>query len=149
MTGEFFNLENNPLGSRLISVKLKKLKPSYVYRLPIRLTLVAGIFLATVLSLYLLVSNSTPTEVGPIGITSLFILVFVATITMLTLVKMIILRSTRVSIEGLVGLSLVPTLILALGSLRQLSALDVALIIIFAGLINFYVKRATAKPDAN
>lgn len=130
-------------------MKLKKLKPSYIYRLPIRLTLAAGVLLSSVLALYLLVTSSTPNEVGPLGVTAFFVLLFVATITMLTLVKMIILRSTKVSVEGLVGLALIPTLILALGSLRQLSVLDVGLIIIFAGLINFYVRRATKKPDAN
>lgn len=130
-------------------MKLKKLKPSYLYRLPIRLTLAGGVLLATTLAIYVLITSSTPNDVGPLGITALFVLIFVAVITMLTLVKMVILRSTKVSIEGLVGLALIPTLTLALGSLRQLSAIDIGLIIIFAGLINFYVRRATKKPEAN
>ncbi len=130
-------------------MKLKKLKPNYIYRLPIKLTLVAGVLLATALALYTLVTNTNPNEAEPVGITGFFILVFVATITILTLVKMLVMRSTRVSIEGLVGLALIPTLILALGSLRQLSMLDIVLIIVFATLINFYVRRATVKPDAN
>ncbi len=130
-------------------MKLKKLKPNYIYKLPIRLTLVTGVLFAVTTALYVLVTASTPKAIGPLGVTMFFILVFVAIITTLTLVKMIITRSMRVSIEGLVGLALIPTIILALGTLRQLTILDVALIVVFAGLINFYVRRATLKPGAN
>jgi hypothetical protein len=104
---------------------------------------------SAVIALYLLVTKGTPSKVGPLGITLLFILIFVVIITILTLVKMLFLRSTRVSLEGLVGLALIPTIILALGSLRQLSALDLVLIVTFAGLVNFYIRRATKKTNAN
>ncbi len=130
-------------------MKLKKLKPSYLYRLPLGLSVVLLVLLASIVLIYSLVALSNPTEVGPLGVTSLFILVFVATITTLTLVKMLVARSTTVSLEGLVGIALVPTLILALGSLRQLTIIDVVLILIFAGLVNFYVRRATKKISSN
>jgi len=120
-----------------------------IYRLPFRLTLVLSVLVATLVATYLLVTTTTPGEVGPMGVTALFVLIFVATITTLTLVKMLILRSTSVTIEGLVGLALVPTLLFALGSLRQLDLLDVVLIFIFSGLVNFYVRKATKKPEPN
>ncbi len=120
-----------------------------LYKLPIRLTLVMGVFVAASIGGYLLLVTTTPKEVGPVGVTSLFILFFIVGMSTLTLVKMLVVRSTIVTVEGLVGLALVPTLLLALGSLRQLNLLDVVLVVVFSGLVNFYVKRATKKPKPN
>jgi len=85
----------------------------------------------------------TPDEVGPLGVTTAFILVFVVTITALTLLKMIAKQSTVVTVEGLVGWALIPTLFLALGTLKQLTIVDVLLILLFVVLLSFYIRRAT------
>ena len=98
------------------------------------------------ISLFLIVillTTSTPDRVGPLGITVMFVLVFVVILSTLTLVKMLFKRTTIVTMNNLVGWALVPTLFLGLGTLKQLTILDVVLIAVFVVLLSFYIKRAT------
>jgi hypothetical protein len=124
-------------------------KVSKIYRVPLRLTLVLSLWTVVVISLLLLLFHSNPESIGPIGVTIFFVLIFVALITTLALIKMIMLRTTKVTIEGLVGLSLIPTILLALRSLRQLTALDVILIVLFALLVNFYIRKMSKPNPSN
>ncbi len=119
------------------------------YKAPVRLTFVIGVFLAAVVVLYLIMTTSNPQSAGPLGVTVLIVLMFVAILSTLTLVKMLILRTSKVSLRGLVGLALIPTIVIGLNSLRQLSLVDVVLIVLFASLVNLYIRKALTAPDSN
>lgn len=118
-----------------------------MYLTPIRFTAVAVTLTAAILTMYLLISIYTPQTAGPLGVTVFIILLFVAILSTLTLVKMIFLRTSKVSLRGLVGLALIPTISIALNSLRQLSVVDIVLIVIFAALVNLYIKKAVSTPS--
>lgn len=130
-------------------MKLKKLSPMALYKLPIRVAFSLTILAIALVAVYIVASTTTPENAGPLGITAMFILLFVAILTTLTLVKMLVLRTSRVTIEGLVGISLVPVIIIALRTLRQLTIVDVLLVVIFAVLVNFYIKKAISRPNHN
>ncbi len=114
-----------------------------IYKVPVRLIFVLSMLTFSLILLATLIATTTPDQVGPLGVTAFFILVFVVTLSSLTLVKMIYKHSTVVTMNGLVGWSLVPALFLGLGSLKQLTILDVVLISLFVTLLSFYIKRAT------
>lgn len=120
----------------------------HISRLPIRLTSVLIFLLGSLLLIFVLVTTATPDEVGPLGVTTLFILVFVVLLSTLTLLKMIVMRTTVVTMNSLVSWALIPTLFLGLGTLKQLTIVDVALVIIFATLLGFYIKRATSNSES-
>lgn len=124
-------------------MKKKYTKYLRVYMTPVRLTAMLVVLIATTLLLLLLVTSTTPDQVGPLGVTSLFILVFVVVLSALTLVKMMYKRSTVVTMNGLVGWALIPALFLGLGSLKQLTVVDVILILVFVMLLSFYIRHAT------
>lgn len=110
-------------------------------KIPVRLTLAAIALIVSCTALVVLMNISSPEEVGPLGVTSAFILLYVATLTTLTLVKMLLLRTTKVTLERLVGIALIPTILIAMRSIRQLTVVDVVLIILFAVLVNFYLRK--------
>ena len=114
-----------------------------IYKVPVKLILVLSVLIFSLILLLTLITASTPDQVGPLGVTALFILVFVVTLSSLTLMKMLYKHSTVVTMNGLVGWSLVPALFLGLGTLKQLTILDIVLIGLFAILLSFYIKRAT------
>lgn len=124
-------------------MKIKTSNYLKLLKTPVRLTIALAVLLGSGIFLVLLLTTRTPDDVGPLGVTLMFTLVFVVTLTALTLLKMIAKRSTAVTIEGLVSWSLVPTLFLALGTLKQLTIIDIVLMLLFAVLLSFYIKRAT------
>lgn len=129
-------------------MKKKYSKYLRIYRAPVRLAVMITIFMSTIALLLLLVANTTPDQVGPLGVTSLFALVFVVILSALTLVKMIIKRSTVVTMNTLVGWALIPTLFLGLGSLKQLTVIDVVLVLVFILLLSFYIRHATKNSES-
>ena len=122
---------------------------SKLFSIPVRLTFVLTVLAGVLVGIYIFASQTTPEDTGPLGITAMFVLIYVAVLTTLTLVKMTILRTTKVTLERLVGLALIPTIILAMRSLRQLTVVDIVLIIIFAILVNFYLKKASPNNNSN
>ncbi len=114
-----------------------------IYKVPVKLIFAMSVLIFSLILLLTLITASTPDQVGPLGVTALFILVFVVTLSSLTLMKMLYKHSTVVTMNGLVGWSLVPALFLGLGTLKQLTILDIVLIGLFAILLSFYIKRAT------
>ena len=114
--------------------------------MPVKLALVLVILIGSLLMLGFIITSFTPDEVGPVGVTSIFILVFVVGLAMLTLVKMFFNKTTTVTIEGSVGWALAPAVFLALGSLKQLTVVDVVLMLVFVALMGFYIRLATKNP---
>lgn len=113
------------------------------FKIPVRLTLVVFVLIVSCVALVLLMNTASPGEVGPLGVTTAFILLYVAILTTSTLVKMLLLRTTKVTLERLVGIALVPTVLIAMRSIRQLTVVDVALIVLFATVVNFYLRRTS------
>ena len=114
-------------------------------RLPSKLVVVAAALVSSLALLGVLLLGTNPDRVGPIGVTGGFALFFVAILSTLVIIKMLLLRSTDVSARGLITISLIPTLILALRTLKQLTPIDVTLLLLFAVLFNFYLKRTVGK----
>lgn len=129
-------------------MKIKTAQYLKLFKTPVRLALALIVLLSSGGLFGLLITTTTPDEVGPLGVTTLFIVVFVVALTSLTLMKMFVKRSTSVTVEGLVGWALIPTLFLALGTLKQLTIVDVVLILLFVVLLSFYIKRATNNPQS-
>lgn len=99
----------------------------------------------SVTTIGVLMNYTTPDQIGPLGVTLLFVLSFVVSLSTLTLIKMLFNRSTRVTINGLVSWAFVPVLFLGLGTLKQLTVVDVGLVLLFSAFLGFYIKRATKK----
>lgn len=112
-------------------------------KVPVKLAIVLVVFIFSIAMLISLMNLTSPDEAGPLGVTSAFILLYVAILATLTVIKMLMLRTTKVTLDRLVGLALIPTIILAMRSLRQLTIVDVSLIVLFALLVNFYIHRAS------
>ena len=119
-----------------------------IYHTPVRLTAVVVVLGVTLLAMYVIVSTNTPQSAGPLGVTSFLLLFFVAILSTITLVKMLLKRTSKVSLQGLIGVALIPTIIIGLNSLRQLSVVDIVLIVLFAALINLYIKKALSSSDS-
>ncbi len=122
--------------------QMKRKKRRSPLKAPIRLTLAMFVLIASCSVLLVLMNTTSPEDVGPRGVTTSFILLYVAILTTFTLVKMLLLRTTKVTLERLVGIALIPTILIAMRSIRQLTVVDVTLIVLFAVLVNFYLRRA-------